>query len=247
MLIKESYLRKIIKDVILKEHQKLSEAVIGTGKTISEKEKLSKIKEIAKLCKKSEYIPLPKGYTRSKEYDDVLFEIQAKVDELMTMKDISGRRISFDEVEFLTLKQLNPGQYRDYEDYEDWSMNRPYVYDDNYFTPRIPVKHLMRDQISLDSPYTHLPKTEYSEEDYKNQKPYIAKNPFEFSPEGDLYITNPETGRRQAVTAHNDSPETFDIDDPKHKFSSWFKSLYKKYVEPNKDKNVIKFMPKNKK
>tara|TARA_E500000331_G_scaffold338266_1_gene367315 strand:- start:26 stop:733 length:708 start_codon:yes stop_codon:yes gene_type:complete len=235
MLIKESKLRQIIRNIILE--SKFDGLPLG-GKnlrSITEREKNIILFELEELCR---VVDTFSGAKREKAKN----EIQRRVDMLMTLKDSSGQKMSFEEIRFLTLKSLNPSAYSEFNDFEDYEINKPMPYERVIYNDK-EIDHLMIDRISPNSPYRGQEDIAMPDEYYDEQDSVKDRNPF--------YIEDRLAGHKVGMPADNDpyleEPEEFDIDDSKHGYSSWFKKLYKKYAGDEKDSKEISFKRKNKK
>lgn len=234
MLIKESELRHLIRDIIL-EANFTGRPLGGKNlRSITDKEKNNILFEIEELCR---VVDTFSGSKREKAKN----EIQRRVDMLMTLKDSSGQKMSFEEIRFLTLKALNPSAYSEFRDFEDYELNRPMPYERVIYND-IEIDHLMIDRISPNSPYRGQEDIIMPDEYYDEQDKPKDRNPF--------YIEDRLTGHRVGMPSDNDpyleEPEEFDVDDPKHGYASWFKNLYRKYAGDDRNSKEISFK-KNKK
>ena len=234
MLIKESKLRVLIRNLILESN--FAGLPLG-GKnlrSITETEKNNILYEIEELCRVVDNFS---GAKREKSKS----EIQRRVDMLMTLKDSSGQKMSFEEIRFLTLKALNPSAYEEFNDFEDYELNKPMPYERVIYNDK-EIDHLMIDRISPHSPYRGQEDIVMPDEYYEEQDKVEDRNPF--------YIEDRLTGHKVGMPPDNDpyleEPEEFDIDDSKHGYSSWFKNLYIKYAGDDRNNKEINFN-KNKK
>jgi len=234
MIIKESELRHLIRDIIL-ESNFTGRPLGGKNlRSITKEEKKNILFEIEELCR---VVDTFSGAKREKAKN----EIQRRVDMLMSLKDSSGQKMSFEEIRFLTLKALNPSEYSEFKDFEDYQLNKPMPYERVIHNDK-EIDHLMIDRISPHSPYRGQEDIAMPDEYYEDQDKAKDMNPF--------YIEDRLTGHKVGMPADNDpyleEPEEFDIDDSKHGYSNWFKNLYRKYAGDDRNSKEISFN-KNKK